>query len=146
MKTITIVTKKEIKINKGTVIPMLTANDEPIGYDILIPIGAKLEERRGCTITTYGGLGYCYTTPYIWAIFKFICDKAIEDGSEKIVAEDNKKVFKMFSLITENRIKAEEGNYITDFEAEKIEDAEILAKEFVAKSNLGNDFQYTIRQ
>ena len=145
MKTITIVTKKEIKIGKNTVIPMLHANDEPIGYDIHIPIGAKLEKRRGCTITTYKG-DLCYLIPCQPQIFKFICDKAIEDGSKKIVTEDNKKVFKMFSLITENRITPEEGNYITNFEAENIEDAEKLATCFVKKSNLGIDFKYIIRK
>lgn len=142
MRRTIINTKKDIKISKGTLIPMLTANDEPIGYDINIPSGAKLEERRGCTIATYDG-DLCYTTPYMWAIFKFICDKAIEDGAEQIVTEDNKKVFNMFKLITHNRIVPEEGNWINDFEAETIEEAEILAGKYAEKYKI--DFQYTVR-
>lgn len=143
MKTITIVTKKEIKICKGTVIPMLYANDAPIRYDIIIPSGAKLEERRGCTITTYDGTGFCLTTPYDYTIFKYISDKAIEDGSEQIIIEDNMKEFKMFSLITENRITPEEGNYIRTFEAENIKDAEVLAKEYANRMRYKS--QYIIR-
>lgn len=147
MKTIEIKTKKDITIKKGTIIPMLTPYDTPLGYEIIIPKESTLQEsNQHCYIIIKESNGAWCATPYHPAIFKAICDKAIEDGSEKIVTEDNKRVFKMFSLITENRITPEEGNYITEFDAENIKEAEDLAKEFVTKSNLSNDFRYCIRE
>ena len=144
MKTTTIETKKDIVIKKGTIIPMLTVCDTPLWYDIFIPKGSTLQDRQTCYITTKVADGTCTMTPYIPQIFKFIYDKAIADGGEAIITEDDKKVFKMFAMITENRIKPEEGNYITEFEAETIEEAEIIAKRF--SKNMGSDFQYIIRQ
>ena len=143
MKTITIKTKKDIKIEKDFIIPRLYANDAPIGFEIFIPAGAVLERRRDCYITTTDSNDISTATPYASPIFTFISNKAIEDGAEQIITEDNKKVFTMYKLITENRIVPEEGNYITDFEAETIEEAKILAGKYAEKCNF--NFQYTVR-
>jgi hypothetical protein len=144
METLTLVTKNEIKISKGTIIPMLSSTDEPIGFEITIPSGSLLRKRKGCTITKYEG-NLAYERPYDSAIFKFILDKAIEDGCIPIITEDNKKVFKMFSIITENRITPEEGRYITEFDVDDFEQAQHLASEF-AKNNFPPNIKYKIRK
>ena len=146
MKTITIETKRDITIQKGTVIPLFHPCDHPIGYDIFIPAQSRLIERGSFYyLTTKNKDGTFNHTPQNGTVFRFICEEAIAQGSEKIITEDNLKVFKMFALITENRIIPEEDNYITSFEAETIEAAAIKAKEYIESFNLGRKFQYKIR-
>lgn len=144
MKTTTLITKKEIKIKSGTVIQGLTPNDEPIEYDIYVPKGSKLKEIESgnisTTITTYPIKGNCLTVPCVYEIFNFIRKKAIKDGSKQIVIKNNKKPFKMFSVIVENGVIQKESNYITYFEAENIEEAKVLAKKYAEKNGLDSNF------
>jgi hypothetical protein len=144
MKTTKIETVADITIEIGTIIPS-HPDDYPIEYKINILKGSILQERKSCYyITTKNSDGNFLSTPYDPSVFDFICSKAISQGSVKVESEDNLKTFKMFRLITKNRIIPEEGNYITQFEAESIEDAERQAKQFAVKYNWEKE-KYCVR-
>jgi len=64
-----------------------------------------------------------------------IWQKAIEDGAEQVVGEDDGLfVFKAFSYITENRVTPEVGYYLSSVEAKTIHEA----REKFKKEGLSN--------
>lgn len=139
-------TVKDITVTKKTVIPYLYPSNTGCGFDLFVPAGSLLhayDDSRYLIIENFNG-SKTATPLLVNQLYEYLYSQAIKDGAIPVVINDTIKAFKMFSLITENRIVPETGNYITKIYAENIEEAQVKAKQFVADSNC--DFEYIVRQ
>lgn len=153
MKIFTIETKKDIILKKGDIIPIYddehsnTARNTIVNEDFFIPKGSILQKRNGYSLKYWISESQYIITPLPYSYYRFIRVLSLyEHGAEEVITEDNKSIFKMFSLIIENRIVPEKGMFITEFEAENIEEAKGIALEFYKRSNLPVDFKYCVTQ
>ncbi len=126
----------DIIIESGTIIPGLYSDDLPIQYEVFIPKGSKLDMDQ-CVVVYNDGNKFLIS-PEHPAILYFIYAKAIEQECCNVLEQEIQRriVYKMFALITENRVKPKIGNYITEFKVETFEQADILAEKFAKEKNI----------
>lgn len=90
MKNTTLITKKDIIIKKGTVIPNLSnMGDCPIDYEIEIPSGSTMiKNENNYTVNITNNKG-SFSYPYHPPIFNYIFDLAVNDGAKPDTIKDD---------------------------------------------------------
>lgn len=146
MTTTETTTVKDITVTKNTVIPYMYPSNTACGFDFFVPAGSLLSAYHNIQYVTISNLNGTKTATPLLAnqLYEYLYAQAIEDGAIPVVTHDTMKVFKMFSLITENRIVPETKNFVTNIYAENIEEAQVKAKQYIADCNC--DFEYEVRE